>query len=110
MEEPNTTEEVLALGACIGRTQALNLIANRCSAAAAETLRDIREALPGTGPDLGGILSTPGHQPWLRRSDPRLARRTRPLLLQIEQLHPDFRRGIPQDRERGDRRRPDLRR
>ena len=43
MEELNTTEEVLALGACIGRTQALNLIANRCSAAAAETLRDIRD-------------------------------------------------------------------
>jgi hypothetical protein len=43
MEELNTTEEVLALGTCIGRNQALNLIANRCSAAAAETLRDIRD-------------------------------------------------------------------
>ena len=73
MEELNTTEEVLALGACIGRNQALNLdrqplFGRRCRN---PERHPRQQALPGTGPVLGGTLSTPGHQPLLCRSDPR---------------------------------------
>ena len=43
MEDNNTTEDILDLGAWLGRKQAFTLIAGRCSAATVVCLRKIRE-------------------------------------------------------------------
>jgi hypothetical protein len=43
MEDTNTTEDLLDLGAWLGRKQAFTLIAGRCSAATVVCLRKIRE-------------------------------------------------------------------